>query len=199
MVALNDRLTNGSKCQTEDMMALNFGNEWRLWTPNCEQWLWTSRMSLWMPKRWQRMLDHDRMIALNAKLKRNGGSECQNKKGWWLWTLKLKMRLWTPNWKEMVVLNVELERNSDSECQTEDMVLNSKLWTMALNAWLQTTDSKCQIVERWWLWTPYCEEMMTTLNVELRKNDGFERQTENATLNVKMGMTALNTNCEWWL
>ena len=155
MVALNDRLTNGSKCQTEDMMALNSGNERRLWTPNYERWLWTSRMSLWTPKRWQRMPDHDRMIALNAKLKRNGGSECQNKKEWWLWTLKLKMRLWTPNWKEMVVLNAKLERNSDSERQTEDMVLNSKLWTMALNAkpW-KDGGSERLTVNEWWLWMP---------------------------------------------
>ena len=30
MVALNDRLINGSKCQTEDMMALNSRNERKL-------------------------------------------------------------------------------------------------------------------------------------------------------------------------
>ena len=39
------------------------------------------------------------MVALNAKLKRDGGSEC-------------------PNWEEMVALNAKLGRDNGSERQT---------------------------------------------------------------------------------
>ena len=184
-------------------------------------------MWLWMPKRWQRMSDHDRMIALNAKLlrdsgsklqiERNGGSEHQNRKRWLLWMLnwkwivtlnaKLKTWLWTPNWRH------------GSKCLNVNGALNAWMWIMALNAWLQTTNSKCQTVEGWWLWTPkcerwlwtpYCGEMMMAFNVKLRTNDGSEGQTENATLNIKMWTRALNTKLwtmdlnartekRWWL
>ena len=41
-----------------------------------------------------------------------------------------------------------------------------------------------------------CEEMMMTLNVELRINDNSERQNEDATLNIKMWMTTLNVGTE---
>ena len=49
--------------------------------------------SLW---EWWLLMPKTVEVALNA-----------NGRKWWLWTLKLEMRLWTPNWKH------------GFECQTE--------------------------------------------------------------------------------
>ena len=64
------------------------------------------------------------MVALNAKLKKNGGSKCQTK-------------------KKMVALNAKLKRNSGSERQTignggferqtRDATRNAKLKKITLN------------------------------------------------------------------
>ena len=65
-------------------------------------------------KKWQRIPDHDMMIALNTKLWRDSDSEHQA--GNATLNTKLKTRLWMQNWE-----------NSDSERQTGDVALNSKL------------------------------------------------------------------------
>ena len=66
------------------------------------------------------------------------------------------------------------------------MALNAWIWTMALNAWLQTMGFKFQTVERWWLWTPDCEQQ--ALNAKLWRDDGSER------LNVNDGPKRLNVD-----
>ena len=66
---------------------------------------------------------------------------------------------------------------------------------MALNAWLQTMGFKCQTVERWWLWTPDCEQR--ALNTKVWRDDGSERLNVNdgsEYLNVDDGSERLNVN-----
>ena len=133
----------------EKMVALNTQTEkrWWLWTPKLRRWRW-----LWTSK-WK--CDFERQtedMALNAKIRRNGGSEHQTKNSnYECWTeitalnAKMKMRLWTP----------KLRRDSGSKRQTVNMMmaLNAKK-----NAWPGTPNwrysSERQIVKKRWLWTP---------------------------------------------
>ena len=80
------------------------------------------------------------------ELRSDDGFERYNWKQTMALNAKLKMWLWTPNWRcDMMTLKAELEMNNDFEHQTEDVALNAKLkmwhddskwWTktMALNA-----------------------------------------------------------------
>ena len=70
--------------------------------------------------------------------------------------VKMKTRLWTPNWKK-TALNDKRKANNGSERQNE---------TMALNAKWKKYDSTGRRNET------------TALNTKLEKN-GFERQNEN--------------------
>ena len=96
-----------------------------------------------------------RRTTLNVKLRRNDDdseprnwkydSEHQVENQWWLWTPKLRMRLWTSNWEVMIALNAE----------TENATLNVKLGSddsSERRNW--ECDSERQTEKWWWLWTP---------------------------------------------
>ena len=117
------------------------------------------------------------IVTSNAKLGRNGGFECQNKKGWWLWTLKLEIRLWTSKlWNDDGSEHWTKNDEGSERHNWEDGGSERWDWEMmvALNA---------ETKKRWWLWTP-----------KLRNDGGFERR------NWKV-MVALNAETEkrWWL
>ena len=99
------------------------------------------------------------IVALNARLKNDGGSECRN------W----KIRLWTSNWKSMMTLNVE----------TKNVTLNVKLKT---RWWLWTpklknADFERQTENRWWLWILKLRMWLWTPNRKSVMSDGSERRT----------------------
>ena len=109
--------TGISECQTEkndskrrnweEMVALNAKLEMWLWTPNWKHgsedqtekiwWLWTPNWRRW--RLWTS--NYKGIVTLNAKLKRDGGSERL--------TEERHGGSEHPNWERMVTLNVELE------------------------------------------------------------------------------------------
>ena len=64
--------------------------------------------------------------ALNAKLKRGGGSKCQTKNDMMNLNAELEPWIWTPNFEETAALNARLERD-DSERHNRE-------WMVDLNA-----------------------------------------------------------------
>ena len=146
-------------------MTLNAKTEkrWWLWTPN-----WKA------------------MMALNAKLKSDDGSERQN-------------------WKAMRALNAKLRRDDDdSERQTEDATLNVDLKTddgSERRNWKATMMALNAETEKWWWWlwtsnwevitTPNAETEDATLNMDMKIDDGSECRNWEVmmmTLNVKPRM-----------
>ena len=144
--------------------------------PNCERWLWTPNCEwhtlntkLWRYDGSEHQIES---MALNTKLRTDIPESQTEKEWWWLWTPKLKVRLWTSNWKPMMALNAK----------TENATLNIKLGSnddFERQNW--ECDSERQ-TEKWCLWTP-----------KLRSGDGFEhRNWELTSLNVKLRRTTLN-------
>ena len=98
-------------------------------------------------KIWRQTPDHDRMMALNVKLGRNGGFE-------------------SPNREEMVALDAETE-NVTLNVKLRNATLNVKLRNVNLNITLKTDDGserqnwKATMMVlnaetekwQWWLWT----------------------------------------------
>ena len=85
-------------------------------------------------KRWQWMLDHDRMMTLNAELQ----------KGQWYWMPNWGCDSERTNWEEMMALDAELKKNSGFERRTgERWWLRTPNWRkkmVALNAELEKNE-----------------------------------------------------------
>ena len=93
---------------------------------------------------------------------------------------KPKQQLWTLKWK----CGSE-RRNEDNICEghVETMALNAKLKLIIMNAQLRKMTLSALNKKTWWLWTPSWKMMValnaetenTTLNIELKTDDGSER------------------------
>ena len=134
-------------------------------------WLWTSSykemMALNTKLRWDGGSERpnwEEMVALNAKLRRDGGSKRQTKKGWWLWTPKLRRDggFERPNWEGIVTLNAKLRRNSDSERQT--MNIKRKVIINSSQTWSEITSIMNVMMERAMTQSPY--EKVTHLTLK---------------------------------
>ena len=113
-------------------MALNVKTKERCWhwTPN-----WRNMVALNAKLEANNGFERQtKYVALNAKLK--NGFKCQTKntaqtvklKQTTTLNVKMKMWLWTSNWKRYGGSEqLTEERHADSECRTEDMALNVEL------------------------------------------------------------------------
>ena len=130
------------------------------------------------------------MVALNAKIRRDGGSERWN----WRWVMDLNAEM-----NDVTALDVEMKMYIGSESWTEttmalDVEMKMQLWTpnwgctmashvkwkMALNIELKTNnDSKCQT-----------KKVMALIS---KWKCGSERRDRDVALNAKIGNMALNT------
>ena len=113
-------------------------------------------------------------------------SKHQTENRWWLWKLKLRMRLWTSNWEVMMALNIETDNvtlNIKLRSDDGSERRNWKATMMTLNAEIENAMRMTlnADIEKWWLWTP-----------KLRSGDDFERW------NWKYDFEHQTKN-RWWL
>ena len=100
-----------------------------LWTPNLryddsklQEWMTTlnAKNVALNAEKMATNADHDRMMALNAKLQRDSDSERQIGKRWWLWTPKLRRDGGSERQTENMALKAKLRRYGSFERQTEE-------------------------------------------------------------------------------
>ena len=137
-------------------------------------WLWMIQMRRNDSERqntkrwWLKVPEGICTMALNAKLKKDGGIECLNGHEKWLWMPKLREKVTKAHeWSWRMALNAKLRKIVDQ------------------NAWMGTKDdSECQE------WRKNangygCGYETTAPNIELRMNNDSERQSANVALNAE--------------
>ena len=205
---------DGSECQNwECDSERQTEKRWWLWTPElrsdndvseCRNWKCYEDGS--KHRNWEAV-----MTTLNPETEKCD-FECQIENRWWLWMLKLRMRLWTSNWEVMMALNAE----------TENATLNVKLrsndgserrnWEATMMALNAETENAMRMTlntetEKWWLWTPKLRSgdddsepqnwKMWLWTSNWKSMMALNIETENVTLNIKLKVWLWKPNWKW--